>query len=289
MTVLSRIMAHSRLPSYAAASKVKQCIAAAAVFFHGSHHKSVISQDSHWHEWKWCDKIGIRKTLENAQATMNLWVQGMQRCVTRQILIQLVFIPLTVAVSAQKSSKCPTNLQSNNIWDRWPHHRRHRHRHRHRHPHHHHHHHHHCMWYGIQTKKWYVLLPWASPVGSRGSTSHLASWLRTRRFREPTFRPSWANFPTFSPACIFFLLTFSISDLLSSDFLPVWASSYHLSILSEDWLLKFLRICQGNAFVNGPFSMAIFNNYAEGMWCLSQTSKYMDIVHQRHSTTLFIC
>ena len=49
--------------------------------------------------------------------------------------------------------------------------------------------------------------------------SHLARWLRTRRFSEPTFRPSRAtnhwknevnrNFPTFSRTCIFFLLTFS--------------------------------------------------------------------------------
>ena len=49
--------------------------------------------------------------------------------------------------------------------------------------------------------------------------SHLASWLRTRRFSEPTFRPSgaqnhWKNkvfrdFPTFSRTCIFFLLTWS--------------------------------------------------------------------------------
>ena len=50
--------------------------------------------------------------------------------------------------------------------------------------------------------------------------SHLASWLRTRRFSEPTFRPSgasnhWKNtvfrdFPTFSRMCIFFLLTLSL-------------------------------------------------------------------------------
>ena len=54
--------------------------------------------------------------------------------------------------------------------------------------------------------------------------SHLARWLRTRRFSEPTFRPSgatnhWKNtvnrdFSTFSRACIFFLLTFLFSDLL---------------------------------------------------------------------------
>ena len=50
--------------------------------------------------------------------------------------------------------------------------------------------------------------------------SHLARWLRTRRFSEPTFRPSgatnhWKNtvfrdFPTFSRTRIFFLLTLSL-------------------------------------------------------------------------------
>ena len=50
--------------------------------------------------------------------------------------------------------------------------------------------------------------------------SHLARWLRTRRFSEPTLRPSgatnhWKNtvfrdFPTFSRTCIFFLLTLSL-------------------------------------------------------------------------------
>ena len=48
----------------------------------------------------------------------------------------------------------------------------------------------------------------------------VTSWLRTRRFSEPTFRPSgatnhWKNtvfrdFPTFSRICIFFLLTLSL-------------------------------------------------------------------------------
>ena len=50
--------------------------------------------------------------------------------------------------------------------------------------------------------------------------SHLASWLRTCRFSEPTFRPSgatnhWKNtvfrdFPTFSRTWIFFLLRLSL-------------------------------------------------------------------------------
>ena len=84
--------------------------------------------------------------------------------------------------------------------------------------------------------------------------SHLARWLRTRRFSEPIFRPSgathhWKNtvncdFPTFSRACIFFLLTFS--PLWSSHFFssPLWLLPpllFHLSILSEVWLLNFVR------------------------------------------------
>ena len=58
--------------------------------------------------------------------------------------------------------------------------------------------------------------------------SHPARWLRTRRFSEPTFQPSWAtnhwkntvirDFSTFSHTCIFFLLTLSLlwSSLLLS-------------------------------------------------------------------------
>ena len=72
--------------------------------------------------------------------------------------------------------------------------------------------------------------------------SHLASWLRTRRFSEPTFRPTgatnhWKNtvfrdFPTFSRICIFFLLILSLLTLLTS--------AFQLSILSEVSLLNFL-------------------------------------------------
>ena len=72
--------------------------------------------------------------------------------------------------------------------------------------------------------------------------SHLASWLRTRRFSEPTFRPSgapnhWKNavfrdFPTFSRTWIFFLLTLLSSSLLSSN----------LSLLSASALLCFSSV-----------------------------------------------
>ena len=71
---------------------------------------------------------------------------------------------------------------------------------------------------------------------------HLASWLRTRRFSKPTFRPSgatnhWKNavfrdFLTFSRICIFFLLTLS----------PVWSSLFYSSLLSASALLCFSSV-----------------------------------------------
>ena len=76
--------------------------------------------------------------------------------------------------------------------------------------------------------------------------SHLASWLRARRFSEPTFRPSgapnqWKNtvfrdFPTSSRICICFLLTLSLLLFFLLIFLfslPLPFSAFHLSILSE--------------------------------------------------------
>ena len=99
-------------------------------------------------------------------------------------------------------------------------------------------------------RQWCVLYILTCKCASRHSSvqffiSHLASWLRTRRFSEPTFRPSgatnhWKNtvfrdFPTFSRTCIFFLLIFSLLTLLTS--------AFQLSILSEVSLLNFLRLC----------------------------------------------
>ena len=100
-------------------------------------------------------------------------------------------------------------------------------------------------------RAWCVLCILTSKCASRHNgvqifISHLASWLRTRRFSEPTFRPSgatnhWKNtvfrdFPTFSRICIFFLLTLSLlifSLLLFLFSLPLPCSAFHLSILSE--------------------------------------------------------
>ena len=109
-------------------------------------------------------------------------------------------------------------------------------------------------------REWCVLyiLTWKCASRHNGVQffiSHLASWLRTRRFSEPTFRPSGAtnhwkstvfrDFPTFSRICIFFLLTLSLllfSLLIFLFSLPLPYAAFHLSILSEVWLLNFLRI-----------------------------------------------
>ena len=108
-------------------------------------------------------------------------------------------------------------------------------------------------------RSWWVLYILTSKCASRHNgvqffISHLSSWLRTRRFSEPTFRPSWAtnhwkntvfrDFPTFSRICIFFLLTLSLLLFFLLIFLfslPLRCSAFHLSILSEVWLLNFLR------------------------------------------------
>ena len=100
--------------------------------------------------------------------------------------------------------------------------------------------------------------------------SPLASWLRTRRFSEPTFRPSgatnhWKNrvfrdFPTFSRICIFFLLTLSLllfSLLIFLFSVPLPCSAFHLSILSEVWLLNFLR----------SWSQNRLNKNESNKWC----------------------
>ena len=87
--------------------------------------------------------------------------------------------------------------------------------------------------------------------------SHLTTWLRTRRFSEPTLRPSgatnhwkkhsvlrlshlFAHLDLLSSGTFSFLTFFLL--LCSSLTLPI--SAFHLSILSEVWLLNFLRKLQ---------------------------------------------
>ena len=83
--------------------------------------------------------------------------------------------------------------------------------------------------------------------------SHLTRWLRTCHFSEPTFRPSGAtkHWKKHSVSRLFYL--FAHLHLLSSDSfsslisfflfssLTLPTSAFHLSILSEVWLLNFLR------------------------------------------------
>ena len=98
----------------------------------------------------------------------------------------------------------------------------------------------------VRDRQFLTLLTWKCASRHNGVQffiSRLASWLRTRRFSEPTFRPTgatnhWKNtvfrdFPTFSRICIFFLLILSLLTLLTS--------AFQLSILSEVSLLNFLR------------------------------------------------
>ena len=111
-------------------------------------------------------------------------------------------------------------------------------------------------------REWCVLYIFTSKCASRHNgvqffISRLASWLRTRRFSEPTFRPSgatnhWKNtvfrdFPTFSRICIFFLLTLSLLPFfllifLSSNSFSSTLLSSNLSLLSASSLLCFSSV-----------------------------------------------
>ena len=118
-------------------------------------------------------------------------------------------------------------------------------------------------------RSWCVLYIFTSKCASHHSgvlflISPLTTWLRTRRFNEPTFRLTrhtnhWKNtaFRDFSNiwrGWIFVLLTFALlhllssdstssSDFLSSDFTSsiCFSSAFQLSILSEVYYLNFLR------------------------------------------------
>ena len=115
-------------------------------------------------------------------------------------------------------------------------------------------------------RTWCVLHILTSKCASRHNgvqffIAHLASWLRTRRFSEPTFRPSgatnhWKNrvfrdFPTFSRICIFFLPDSFSSDLLSSN----------LPLLSASALLCFSSVhIVGSLTSKLPSIIYIFNS-----------------------------
>ena len=102
-------------------------------------------------------------------------------------------------------------------------------------------------------RQFLTLLTWKRASRHNGVQffiSHLASWLRTRRFSEPTFRPSgatnhWKNTSVSRLSYLFAHLDFFSSEafsfwssslLFSSLTLPI--SAFHLSILLEVWLQK---------------------------------------------------
>ena len=113
----------------------------------------------------------------------------------------------------------------------------------------------------LRTPQFFNILTWkraSRHSGVQFLISPLTTWLRTRRFNEPTFRLTrhtnhWKNtaFRDFSNiwrGWIFFLLTFALLHLLSSDF--TFFCLYFISLLficfstlhfSEVYYLNFLR------------------------------------------------
>ena len=125
-------------------------------------------------------------------------------------------------------------------------------------------------------REWYVLYILTSKCASRHNgvqffISHLASWLRTRRFSEPTFRPSgdtiigktqclttflpfrapawkilFRDFPTFSRTCIFFLLTLSL----------LWSSLFCSFLLFS---ILLLHLCFSSVHIVGSLTSKSFD------------------------------
>ena len=98
-------------------------------------------------------------------------------------------------------------------------------------------------------RNWRVLYIFASKCAFRHSgvqflLSPLTTWLRTRRFNRPTFRLTWhtnhwkntafRDFSNIWHACIFFLLTFWLLHLLSTDLTTL------LLLFNSPYCRKFL-------------------------------------------------
>ena len=108
----------------------------------------------------------------------------------------------------------------------------------------------------LRDRQFFNILTWkcaSRHSGVQFLISPLTTWLRTRRFNEPTFRLTrhtnhWKNSLTFgagvssffwlSRYCIFFILTLLSSDFISS---ICFSSAFQLSILSEVYYWNFLR------------------------------------------------
>ena len=121
-------------------------------------------------------------------------------------------------------------------------------------------------------RQWCVLYILTSKCASRHNgvqffISHLASWLRTRRFSEPTFRPSGAtnHWKKHSVSRLSYL--FAHLHLLSSDSFSSTLLSSNLSLLSASALL-----CFSSVHIVG-----------------SLTSKLPSIIHNIIHIQLYIC
>ena len=120
----------------------------------------------------------------------------------------------------------------------------------------------------IRTLFFLCILTWKRASRHNGVQlfiSHLARWLCTRRCSDPTFRPSgatnhwknsvsrlfylFAHLDFLSSSLIFFLLLFSSLSL------PI--SAFHQSILSEVWLLNFLRLAHRRPFAGGQSQQTV--------------------------------
>ena len=108
--------------------------------------------------------------------------------------------------------------------------------------------------------------------GVQFCSSHLATWLRTRRFSEPTFRPfgatnHWTNranrdFDTFSRTCIFFLLALSL----------LWSSLFFSSLLFSD----SSHLCFPSVYIVGSLTSKL----------PSTTTLHDTTLHSLNSSTL---
>ena len=99
---------------------------------------------------------------------------------------------------------------------------------------------------------WVYMLTWK--CASRHNSvqlviSHPARWLRTRTLAslltQIIGKTLFRNFPTFSRTCIFCFLILSLlwSSLFCSSLLWLFPPPlFHLSLVSEVWLLNFLRL-----------------------------------------------
>ena len=124
--------------------------------------------------------------------------------------------------------------------------------------------------------------------------SHLACWLRTRRFSEPTFRPTgatnhWKNtvnrdFPTFSRICIFFLFSPLLFNCPYCRKFHVWTSFDQNDITRINALWSGTcypwrstwSMSRGTFTPHSNIQMSLFPDVKTLLWRLWQNSAFVD-------------